>query len=70
MTEIRCTVQEGAVPSELRDRLVVGLSQVVSEHLGGSADDVSVMFAEIPRGFGFRGFLGGIIFRQGRLVLL
>ncbi|SVD80693.1 uncharacterized protein METZ01_LOCUS433547 [marine metagenome] len=55
MTEIRCTVQEGAVPSELRDRLVVGLSQVVSEYLGGSADDVSVMFAEIPRGFGFRG---------------
>ncbi len=31
------------------------LSQVVSEDLGGSADDVTVMFAEIPRGFGSRG---------------
>ena len=55
MTEIRCTVQEGTIPIELRGRLATELSQVMSENLGGSTNDITVMYTEIPRGFGFRG---------------
>ena len=55
MIEIHCTVQEGAVSGALRERLAAELSQVLSEHLGGSSSDVTVVYAEIARGFGFRG---------------
>lgn len=54
MIEFRCTVQEGCVPVELQPRLASELARVSADALGGSPEDVTVEFVEIPHGYGFR----------------
>jgi phenylpyruvate tautomerase PptA (4-oxalocrotonate tautomerase family) len=55
MISFNCTVQEGAIPDNIRPELVSGLTRVSVSVMGASADDVDVQFTVIPRGFGFRG---------------
>ena len=55
MITFNCTFQEGAIPDHLRPQLAAGLARISSQILGGSPDDVSVAFTQIPHGFGFRG---------------
>ena len=55
MITFNCTIQEGAIPHDLRPRLSAGLARISAQILGASPDDVSVTFTEIPHGFGFRG---------------
>ena len=53
MISFNCTVQEGAIPEDIRPELVAGLIRVSMSVMGAS--NVKVQFTEIPRGFGFRG---------------
>ncbi|MDE0206320.1 MAG: tautomerase family protein [Candidatus Tectomicrobia bacterium] len=55
MITFRCVLQEGCIPSDLRSRLVSGLTSITAEVLGVAPDDVQVEFEEIPRGAGYRG---------------
>ena len=55
MINITCTLQEGIVPSELRETLAGELVRLASGAFGGAPEDVNVAFDEIPQGFGFRG---------------
>ena len=55
MIAFTCVVQEGCVPEDLRPDLAAGLARVSTSILGGSPNNVTVEFKEIPRGYGFRG---------------
>ncbi len=50
-----CTMQEGQIGEEMRSRLAAGLVELTGRVLDVGADEVTVGFADIPQGFGFRG---------------
>lgn len=51
----RCTMQEGQIGPDVRERLAQGLRRVSADVLGPEAADAPVQFDDIPAGFGFRG---------------
>lgn len=51
----RCTMQEGQIGPDVRERLAQGLRRVSADILGPDAADAPVQFDDIPAGFGFRG---------------
>ena len=53
--EFSCTIQEGAIPDEMRPTLADGLRRVSADVLGADKDAVQVTFREVARGYGFRG---------------
>ena len=57
MAQVRfsCTMQEGVIGEDVRDRLAEGLVAVTGTVLGTDAAEISVEFEEIPHGYGFRG---------------
>lgn len=50
-----CTMQEGQIGPDVRERLAQGLRHVSADILGPDAADAPVRFIDIPQGFGFRG---------------
>lgn len=50
-----CTMQEGQIGPDVRERLAEGLRRVSVDILGPAAADAPVRFSDIPEGFGFRG---------------
>mgnify|MGYP001161173703 FL=1 len=55
MIEFQCTVQEGYVPSTLRNELANTIESCCLEILGISQGPVNVSWVSVPKGFGFRG---------------
>ena len=53
MINIKCVVQEGCVPEQVRPKLVAEMARISISLLGGSPDDIKVEFTDIPKGFGF-----------------
>lgn len=50
-----CTIQEGVIPEAQRETLSARMIEIGTAILGVPADDISVSYEVIPRGFGFRG---------------
>ena len=50
-----CIIQEGVIGEELQQRLAAELVHISGEVLNEPADDVSVGFEIVRRGYGFRG---------------
>ena len=50
-----CTVQEGCIPEEIRGDLAQAIADCCANVLGSDQGPVEVKWAEIPKGFGFRG---------------
>ena len=50
-----CSLQEGAIPDELRPKLAAELTRISVEVLGADADAVEVAFRVVAHGYGFRG---------------
>ena len=55
MIEFQCTIQEGCIPQTMRSVLAETIETVCNEVLGPDQGPVSIIWIEVPKGFGFRG---------------